>query len=251
MRQAEAADEPPRLDAFILCGGLGTRLRPVLGDRPKALAPVAGRPFLERLLERLAAEGLERFVLCTGWGSDAIDAALPGLARYGEVLTSREERPLGTGGALRNARGLIRSDPVFVLNGDSFSNVGLARMLQEHRAHGATVTIAVVRAQGHEGGIVRLGEDGRIVSFAEKADPGQQSFCSAGLYLLSRALLFEASLSEEFSLEHDLFPRRVGRGAYGFVHDGSFLDIGTPERYRAAPRSLDAIVEAGRTAAKP
>jgi NDP-sugar pyrophosphorylase family protein len=251
MRQAEAADEPPRLDAFILCGGLGTRLRPVLGDLPKALAPVEGRPFLERLLEHLAAEGLERFILCTGWRSDAIDAALPGLARYGEVTTSREEMPLGTGGALRNARSLVRSDPLFVLNGDSFSNVGLARMLREHRAHGATVTIAVVPAHGHEGGIVRLGEDGRILSFAEKAEPGKQSFCSAGLYLLSRALLFEVPLSDEFSLERDLFPRLVGRGAYGHVHDGSFLDIGTPERYSAAPRSVDAIIEAGRAETKP
>lgn len=251
MRRAEAAGERPRLDALILCGGLGTRLRPVLGDLPKALAPVEGRPFLERLLERLAAEGLERFVLCTGWRSDAIDAALPGLARYGEVVTSREERPLGTGGALRNARGLVRSDPLFVLNGDSFSNVGLAGMLREHRARGATVSIAVVPAHGHEGGIVRLGEGGRILSFAERAEPGQQSFCSAGVYLLSRALLFEASLSEAFSLERDLFPRLVGRGAYGHVHPGSFLDIGTPGRYRAAPRFLDAIVEPGRMEPKP
>jgi NDP-sugar pyrophosphorylase family protein len=251
MRQAETADERPRLDALILCGGLGTRLRPALGDLPKALAPVGGRPFLERLLERLAAEGLERFILCTGWRSDAIDAVLPGLARYGEVVTSREEKPLGTGGALRNARALVRSDPVFVLNGDSFSNVGLVGMLREHRARGAAVTIAVVPAHGHEGGIVRLGEGGRILSFAEKAEPGQRSFCSAGLYLLSRALLFEAALSDEFSLESDLFPRLVGRGAYGHVHDGSFLDIGTPRRYRAAPRLLDAIIEAGRTEPKP
>ena len=250
MRQAEA-DERPRLDALILCGGLGTRLRPVLGDLPKALAPVEGRPFLERLLEHLAAEGLERFVLCTGWRSDAIDAALPDLARYGEVVTSREDKPLGTGGALRNARGLVRSDPLFVLNGDSLSNVGLAGMLREHRARGATVTIAVVPADGHEGGMVRLGEGGRILSFAEKVEPGQQSFCSAGLYLLSRSLLFEASLSDEFSLELDLFPRLVGRGVYGHVHDGSFLDIGTPERYDAAPRLLDAIVEAGCAEPKP
>lgn len=223
----------------MLCGGLGTRLRPVLPDLPKPLAPVAGRPFLELLLAHLSRKGLARFVLCSGHGAASIEAARDSLSRWGEVVLSPEPEPLGTGGALRFALKQLHSAPFFVFNGDSFADVDLEQMLVFHRESAARVTLAVVEShEGPEGGALTLSRNGEVLSFQEKGQLGSDVYLSAGVYLMSPEVLLAWEDRTCFSLELDVFPRQIGKRIFGFEHRGALVDIGTPERYEEAGAQL-------------
>jgi len=223
----------------VLCGGSGTRLRPVVSDRPKPLASIDGRSFLDRLLEHLSARGLRRFVLCTGHRAADIAAERTALGRHGEVVLSEESEPLGTAGAIVNARDRIRGDAFFVFNGDSFADVDLAGMHRFHRERCATTTLAVVPARrGEEGGVLRLDGERRIVSFAEKAELVESAYLNAGVYLMTFGSLAGVVPGRACSLEREIFPAQIGAGLHGFVHDGALVDIGTPERYARAGIAL-------------
>lgn len=224
------------IDVVILCGGLGTRLREAIPDRPKALAPVGGRPFLDILVEDLIRQGFRRFILCVGHLKGQI------IDRYkarndAEFLFSLESSPLGTGGALRNALPLIRSHPVLVVNGDSYCCVEYRNLLQFHSERSAAATLVLTEPEKRrDGGLVRVDETHRILSFAEKSGPpGFRGLISAGIYLLQIDAIGLKSLVPPFSLEHDVFPSLVNsKLCFGFIIAGPLVDIGTPERYRKA-----------------
>lgn len=223
----------------MLCGGLGTRLRPVVTGVPKPLAPIAGRCFLEWLLQHLSSQGLRRFILCSGYLAENIDALEPTLSRWGEVVLSPESEPLGTGGALRNAMRHARSGPFFVLNGDSFANVDMVAMLAFHQAARAQISLAVVPAEaGQEGGALTLSRKAEIQSFEEKGRLTANVHLSAGIYLMDSVVLSDWPGAGALSLERDVFPQSVGKGIFGFVHSGALVDIGTPDRYRRAEDDL-------------
>jgi NDP-sugar pyrophosphorylase family protein len=223
----------------VLCGGSGTRLRAVVSDRPKPLAAIDGRSFLERLLEHLAERGLRRFVLCTGYRAHDIAAEQATFARFGKVILSEEAEPLGTAGAIANARALIRSPDFFVFNGDSFADVDLEAMHRFHVARAAITTLAVVPARrGEEGGALRLSEDGRIIAFAEKAALTEGAYLNAGVYLMCARSLADVASGRACSLEREIFPGQVGAGLHGFIPDGPLVDTGTPERYAGAAAAL-------------
>jgi NDP-sugar pyrophosphorylase family protein len=247
-------DAPPRcrlpasrvsdLDALVLCGGLGTRLRPLVSGCPKPLAEVAGRPFLTILLDSLARQGLRRFILCAGFLAEVIEALQPELTCFGEVEISRETSPLGTGGAVLQAIPRTRSDPVLVLNGDSICRVDLDGMLRFHRARDARLTIAVCPAPQAGGsgaradyGYVRLGPDDSVSDFAEKAS-GSRGLVNAGVYLVEPGFFERSAPRDAFSLERELFPTCSPGQAFGFRLADSVVDIGTPERYRDAEHAL-------------
>lgn len=247
-------DAPPRfrlpasglsdLDALVLCGGLGTRLRPLVSGRPKPLADVGGRPFLTILLGSLTRQGVRRFVLCAGFLADAIEALRSQLGDGGEVEISREPSPLGTGGAVFHAMERVRSDPFLVLNGDSICRVDLAAMLHFHRAQRARLTIAVCPAPDVGGvggrldyGRVRLGPDDSIASFDEKASDAR-GLVNAGVYLIDPVFFERRAPRGAFSLERDLFPSCGPGEAFGFRLADSVIDIGTPERYLEAEHAL-------------
>lgn len=223
---------------MVLAGGLGTRLRPVVSDRPKAIAPVLGRPFLCYLLEQLAAAGLRRVVLCTGYLGDEVRAALGD--RYGplSLVYSQEPFELNTGGAIRRASPLLESDPALIVNGDSWCDLDPLTFLSWHRARGAAGSIWLTGSEkaGREAryGLVETDEQGRVRSFEEKGARPSGSM-NAGAYLLSRRLLAEIPADRAVPLEREVFPRWIGRGLYGYRGGGRFLDIGTPEGYRQAP----------------
>ena len=161
------------------------------------------------------------------------------LARHGEVVLSEESEPLGTAGALVNARVRIRSREFFVFNGDSFADVDLLAMHRFHLERSATTTLAVVPARrGEEGGVLRLDADRRIVSFAEKAELAESAYLNAGVYLMTPGSLAGAVPGRACSLEREIFPAQIGAGLHGFVHDGALVDIGTPERYARAGVAL-------------
>jgi len=229
----------PGLDAAILCGGLGTRLRGELGALPKALAPVAGRPFLAHLLAQLAECRLDRIALCAGVGADALrefaaHSGSPALA------ISTEAAPLGTGGALRQALPLLRSRSVLVLNGDSIvPGLDFHAFGQRHRQHPEHACFVLVPAGARDdAGNVALDPSGRIAAFAEKEHRAESQYYSAGVYLVPRALIAAIPAGCPCSLERELVPRWLQQGIFGFVHPGELLDIGTPERLRHADARL-------------
>jgi D-glycero-alpha-D-manno-heptose 1-phosphate guanylyltransferase len=227
---------PGLSEAVILAGGLGTRLRPVVGDRPKGLALVAGRPFLIRQLEALAGQGVTRVVLAVGFGADAIQAAL-GDHHGGVALHyAREDHPLGTGGALRQALAHCTTPQVLALNGDTFLDFSagtLAEALTPPAA--AALALAEVPDAGRYGAVERNAE-GWITRFQEKG-AGGPGWINGGVYALDRAALapWWPVESAAFSFERAVLAPLAAAGRLrGVPARGGFLDIGTPEDYRRA-----------------
>jgi NDP-sugar pyrophosphorylase family protein len=227
------------VDALVLCGGLGTRLRPLITDRPKALAEISGRPFIDILLDRIFAQGISRAVLCVGFEKEQIKDHIT-LARaqrpaWGEVVFSEEDAPLGTGGAIKNAEALVGGEHFFVLNGDTLAEVVLADLYGFHREKKSTVTIAAAPVPDRaDVGSLDIRDDGRISGFRERA-ADRAGYVNAGAYMMHRSVFDIMPPEGEFSLEQDIFPKVVvTHPCFAFVTDASVLDIGTPERYRRA-----------------
>lgn len=225
------------IDVAVLAGGLGTRLAGVLADRPKILAPVAGRPFLDHLLAWLERFGARRIVLCLGHRADAVLAHLAGRPPGGtEIVSLIEPAPLGTAGALRFARTRLRSDPVLVANGDSFVDADLAAFLDSHRRSGAAGSLLCTEiADAGRYGRVELDRHQRIRRFAEK-DPAASGggLINAGIYLLGARLLDGIAGSAAGSLEREVFAALAPGTLHGFAGRFRFIDIGTPESLAAA-----------------
>ena len=222
------------MECIVLSGGLGTRLRGVVGTLPKTLAPVAGRPFLGWLLDNLELCGFDHILLSLGYGSDAVQAFASQRASRAKIDCIVEREPLGTGGAVRLALSHAREKQVFVVNGDTWFNLSFREMLAAHQAGGALATLALKPMHDFDRyGTVSLAEDGcTIASFHEKA-PCAEGLINGGVYLIERDAL--TAMPEKFSLEHDWFEEQVSSGSLaGFVSDGFFLDIGVPEDYERA-----------------
>ena len=227
------------IDVVILSGGLGTRLRPTIKDKPKGLAPVNGRPFLDILVDNLLMYGFHRFVFCVGYLGKQI------IRHFGErddcqIVFSVEEIPLGTGGAIKNAKEKINSDIFLVLNGDSFCEVDYHAFLEFHINNRASISIVLTNVdEARDFGSVIIDHACRMVSFNEKAK-NESCLINAGIYLLERRVL--TLVSEEqtvFSLERDFFPKVIEKyPCYGYEVSSRLWDIGTSERYKKACRHL-------------
>jgi NDP-sugar pyrophosphorylase family protein len=230
----------PDLSVAVLAGGLGTRLRAVVADRPKVLAAVAGRPFLCHLFNQLHDQGVCRVVLLVGHRADQVRAALGASYRGVRLVYSAEDRALGTAGAVRLALPLLSSSPVLLLNGDSYCDVDLDAFRRAHEGHGAGASLVLCRATDPARfGSVELDERGCVLRFVEKEAPGhgppRAGWINAGVYLLRRDLIAELPPGQPLSLERNVLPAWVGRGqVHGHRAEGRFLDIGTPESYAAA-----------------
>jgi D-glycero-alpha-D-manno-heptose 1-phosphate guanylyltransferase len=224
--------------ALVLVGGLGTRLRSVVADRPKVLAEVAGRPFVAHLLDLLDTAGCRHVVLCTGYLGDQVEAAL-GVEYGGLTLAySQESEPLGTGGAVRLACEIVASEELLVVNGDSYCAANLERFAAWHRTGQASLLLTPVSDTARYGRVV-LGEDDRIARFEEKAAVGGPGWINAGIYLLSRHLMDAIPRGLPCSLERDLFPEWLRQGLlFGFRAEADFIDIGVPSDYARAEAFL-------------
>jgi len=220
----------------ILCGGLGTRLRPALPDLPKTLAPVGGRPWLEILMAQLRDAGATRIVLCTGCGAAAIEQQFAGRLAEPELVFSPESVPMGTGGAIALAAPHLHSDPVLVLNGDSLvPGLDWSALLQIfHSTAPAGIMVLVPRDDRQDTGSVALDAHSMVSAFAEKLPLTTAPYQNAGIYILSRRLLTMVPHDRPSSLEHEWLPRWLSHGIRGFVHSGGLLDIGTPARWAEA-----------------
>jgi len=223
----------------ILVGGAGTRLRAVVRDRPKPLAPVCGRPFLAYLLNQVAALRPRRIVLCTGYGAEQVRDAIGGSWQGIEVGYAREESPLGTGGALANARPVLGPGSVLAMNGDSYCDTSLDAFQSAHFDSRAETTLLLVRMLDvARYGAVSLDAGNRITAFHEKGARAA-GWINAGVYMISPARLAEIPVGRAVSLEGEMFPLWIQSGLYGHPCEGRFIDIGIPEDFRRAQEFFD------------
>lgn len=226
----------------ILAGGLGTRLRPVIGERAKVVAEVAGRPFLAHLLDQVAGAGFREVVLCTGFRADEVAAALGTHHAPLRLHYSVETEALGTGGALRQALPLLDAPAFLAMNGDSFCETDLAALWSWHcekRAEATLVAVEVPDASRY--GRVEIDADDRVRRFTEKHPGDDPGWINAGIYCLSRSLLAACEADRAFSLERDALPAwAAGARLHGHRVRGRFIDIGTPGAYAAVSRFFGA-----------
>ena len=225
------------VDAIILAGGYGTRLQSVVSDRSKVIAYVRGRPFIYYLFDQLCLAGYKKVTLATGHLGEHVERTL-GLSYKGLTIQySKEDQPLGTGGAITKAAGMSSGKWALILTGDSFVDVSLTNFFVEHEKNEQAMSMVVVGKQAsHRYGVVELGATKKVVKFSEKGMSNDQlGLISAGVYMIEWSLLRDFSGKKHYSLENDFFPAQVERGIFGYKIDGAFIDIGTPESFAAAP----------------
>jgi len=240
---ADGEDRPRPLagiDAVILAGGLGTRLRSVLPDRQKVLAEVEGQPFLGKLIDFYAGAGATRIVLALGHRSGDVESYVRDYEAPWDLIASVEPEPRGTGGALRHALPHLQSDTVLVANGDSFAIVDLAALVDLHVSRRSTITMALTFADdvARYGRVVFDG-DGAVERFEEKPTGSgggvkNSGYINAGVYLIEREIIAALPSDRAISLERDVFPQRIEQGLYALDARVPFIDIGTPESWRSA-----------------
>jgi NDP-sugar pyrophosphorylase family protein len=209
----------------------------VCADRPKALAPVDGKPFLRHCIAWLERFGARRVILALGYKADMVQDYVRTQDWHGiEILASVEAKPLDTGGAVRAALPQLRSRTVLVLNGDSLTRVDLCEFVKRHRAQSALLSILLTyQPEVRQSGLVETNEDGLVTSFCEKpVAAGAGGYISAGIYLMEQAAIGEIEPDRPVSIEREVFPRFCGRRFYAMKGSFPFLDIGTPESLQRA-----------------
>jgi D-glycero-alpha-D-manno-heptose 1-phosphate guanylyltransferase len=225
------------MEAIILAGGFGTRLRHVVADKPKSMAPVAGRPFMEILLSSLEQKGFSRVILSLGFMAENISGYFGNRFAGVDLTYVVEETPLGTGGALRLAAAVCTKDHFFVFNGDTFIDLEVQQL--EHEWLDKQGTIVVGRHVSDTARYGRLVINGdRITKFTEKGIHGP-GVINAGCYVMAMGSLNNYPLYQPFSLEKDYLEREILKSKiHVFMSKGKFIDIGTPEDYLLAQSLL-------------
>ena len=222
------------MQALILAGGEGTRLRPLTTTVPKPVVPLVDRPFIQFMLDWLAGHGVDDIVMSCGHMASGVRNVLGDGSAFGIKLRYVEEpQPLGTGGALKFAEPLL-DERFLMLNGDVLTDMDLTAQIAQHERTGARATLALTPVEDPSAyGLVRIGAGGAVQEFVEKPSPDQIDThnISAGAYVIERSVLEMLKPEQPASIERDVFPRLVGEGLFGYVASGYWLDIGTPARY--------------------
>jgi mannose-1-phosphate guanylyltransferase len=222
------------MQALVLAGGVGTRLRPLTLTIPKPVIPLAGRPFLSFMLDWLHRHGVDDVLLSCGYRSEDVERVLGHEHRGMKLRYVVEDEPLGTAGPLRLAldEGVL-ADRVLVLNGDCLTDIDLTAQLRQHEATGAAATLALVAVEDTSSyGVVPTRDDLRVEAFLEKRPgPAPTNRINAGTYVLERSVVEVVPAGRAVSIEREIFPELVDDGLYGFLSDDYWIDIGTPERY--------------------
>lgn len=232
------------MDAVVLVGGFGTRLRPLTLTRPKQMLPVVDRPMIEHVVGRLGEQGITRAVLSLGYRPDAFEAAYPqGRCAGVELFYAVEPEPLDTAGAIAFAARLADiQDTYFAMNGDIINRFPLAALLDHHRAAGAQATIALAPVPDPSRfGVVVCDPDGRVREFVEKPPAGQSpsNQISVGIYALEPSALDSVPEGARASIERQVFPLLVEQGAmHAVAWDGFWVDTGTPAAYLEVQQAL-------------
>lgn len=225
-----------QVDAVVLVGGKGTRLRPLTLSAPKPMLPTAGLPFLTHLLSRIAAAGIEHVILGTSYKPAVFEAEFGDGSALGlQIEYVTEEHPLGTGGGIANVAGKLRNDTAMVFNGDVLSGADLAQLLDFHRSNRADVTLQLVRVGDLRAfGCVPTNEEDRVVAFLEKTEDPPTDQINAGCYVFERNVIDRIPQGREVSVEREVFPALLADGdckIYGYVDASYWRDMGTPEDF--------------------
>ena len=231
--------KPSKIDVVILCGGFGKRLQTIIKDVPKPMAKIKQRPFLDILIGFIASYGFRRFILCTGYKAGIIEKYYRQKNSNLSIEFSRERKPLGTGGAIKNTKNYIRTSPFLVTNGDSFCKINLKEFVDFHLKKDALISIAVTNIDVCDDyGVITMNNLQQIVKFNEKAKGYKNRLVNAGFYLLQREVFSMMPKKDNFSIERDFFPKIIKKNLYAFETQESVIDIGTPERYKKAKHLL-------------
>jgi mannose-1-phosphate guanylyltransferase len=224
------------MQALILAGGEGTRLRPLTYTVPKPVLPLAGRPHIAYVIDWLVRHGVDDVIVSCGFLAEGMRSTLAALEPGVRIRYAEEPDARGTAGAIRFAEDML-GDRFLVLNGDILCDLDLTALIDQHGRTGAQATIALYPVDDPSAyGLVRHRDDGEITEFLEKPEPDQidTDEINAGAYLLERSVLDEIPPDQAVSIEREVFPRLIGKGLYGVRLDGYWIDIGTPERYLEA-----------------
>jgi mannose-1-phosphate guanylyltransferase len=229
------------MQALVLAGGEGTRLRPLTLTTPKPVMPLAGRPFLTFMLDWAHFHGVDEVILSCGFMSDEVKGVLGDIYDGMRLRHVTEDEPLGTAGPVRLAydEGLL-DERLLVLNGDVLTDIDLTGELEQHDRTGARATLALYPVDDTSSyGVVPTDEDGRVEAFIEKGgSEAPTNRINAGAYVLEREVVESIPAGRAVSFELEVFPSLVGNGLYGYGVAGYWIDIGTPERYLEATWDL-------------
>jgi len=226
------------MEAVILAGGLGTRLKLVISDMPKPMAPIGNKPFLEYILHYLEKQGISRVILSVGYKHEAIEKYFGNKFYSVSVSYSIEDEPLGTGGGLKKAFEKVTEDNIFILNGDTFFNVDLHQLARIHISMDSDLTLALKPMKNFDRYGVVITDRHRVTGFAEK-QYHEFGNINGGVYM-AKAILFEGyPLSERFSFETDFMEKYIDRlNVNACISDNYFVDIGIPKDYNNAQNDL-------------
>lgn len=226
---------PGEVDAVVLVGGQGTRLRPLTLSAPKPMLPTAGLPFLTHLLSRIAAAGIKHVVMGTSYKAEVFEDAFGDGSELGlEIEYVTETEPLGTGGAIANVADKLRYDTAMVFNGDVLSGADLGALLEAHDEHRADVTLHLVRVGDPRAfGCVPTDPDGLVTAFLEKTQDPPTDQINAGCYVFKRAVIEKLPRGRALSVEREVFPGLLADGlrVCGYVDMSYWRDMGTPEDF--------------------
>ena len=234
------------MQALILTGGLGTRLRSIVKDIPKVMANIKGMPFLEYLVLQLKKYDLTDIILCTGYLSEKIEKYFKnGYDWRINISYSKESRSLGTGGAIKFAEYLIREDDFIVMNGDSFFDIDLCKLINCHLNKKALVTMALAKVKDvSRYGAVEMSKDDKIKSFIEKVEYSSSKLINGGIYVLNKEIFKYISKNRLISLEKEVFPKLIDSNKfYGISFKNYFIDIGIPNDYKKLQENPECLLK--------
>ena len=221
------------VDILILCGGLGSRLKSLFPNSPKALSNINGMPFLDMLIEKIKEQGFKNFILCVGHLKEKIIDHYSDVKDF-SISYSIETKLLGTGGAIKNALPLIKNKFFIAMNGDSFCDVNLKKLVEFHQKNNADISVVITQVdiERDDVGNIVIDKNNKITSFSEKSKNTPSQHINAGIYVINKSAI-DVFDEETFSLELDLFPKLIkNKNIYGYETNNLVYDIGTPKRYK-------------------
>jgi D-glycero-alpha-D-manno-heptose 1-phosphate guanylyltransferase len=220
-------------EAIILAGGLGTRIRETIGEIPKPMAPVNGKPFLHYLFKHLRKNNIQTVILSVGYKWEMIHKEFGNEYLGIKIKYAIEEKQLGTGGGIKQALELVEGDKVYILNGDTYFNIDLQTLGEYHLTNSANLTLAAKPMKNFDRyGTIEIQEDGTVLAFNEK-EPKDRGIINGGIYCMNTDALEDVK-SDSFSLETAFLEPRAGTGEIKVkIFEDYFKDIGTPEDYAA------------------
>jgi len=223
-------------EAIVLAGGAGTRLKEVVADKPKPMALINNKPFLEYLLNYLAKNGIVHVILSVGFKAEQIQNYFGNKYRNLKISYATEDQPLGTGGGIRLALQNAKTENIFIVNGDTLFNVNLQKISDFHKKNKSDLTIALNEVKdGSRYGSILIDNTHKIVNFEEKKETKQEAMINGGTYLLSKRSFLNINFPEKFSFEKDFLEKYYNiKRFYGIVFSDYFIDIGIPETYKQA-----------------